>query len=366
MNLKATFSFDGNLITQIARSYRSTAEALKELVANCWDAEAEEVFITIPKAAEEDTIIIKDDGNGMTSKEVQSDFLNIGYNRKTRRGEFTPKKRRRIKGERGIGKFAALLIGNRLFIETKSRGKKTTLEITRSHIESFADNVQNLELPLDIEEIDIMQKGTVLKIDKLRKELFHPDRDVIGKILIREFGILDDFHIYINGDRLTIDLIPGKIEEYELDVPEIGKIPIKLIISESKKSLPEPGIIIRVKGRAIGKPTFFGLDKSGKFSKAVLEKICGEVNVDYLEDDTTSDWAAFIEDSKGYQLLQSVASKSLEEKIISLQEKETKALESEILEHHKEEIERLPLPKRELARRAIIKVLRKYYTEEKG
>ena len=110
MNLKATFSFDGNLITQIARSYRSTDEAIKELIAKCWDAEAEELYIRIPQTAKEDIIIIEDNGNGMTPKEVQSDFLNIGYNRKTRRGEFTPKKRRRIKGERGIGKFAALLM----------------------------------------------------------------------------------------------------------------------------------------------------------------------------------------------------------------------------------------------------------------
>jgi len=366
MNLNANFSFDGNIINQLARSYRSTAEAIKELVTNAWDAEAEEVYINIPQQLEDDIILIEDNGNGMTPNEVQSDFLNIGVNRKLRRGDLTPKKKRKIKGERGIGKFSTLLLGNRLFVETKSRGQKTSFEITRSQIESFTSNMQNFKLALNVENSNNSQTGTIVKIEKLRRELFHPDKEIIAKILVREFGIVDDFSIFINDDKLTIDSVPGKIEEYELDVPEVGKISLKLIISESKKPVPEPGIIIRVKGRTIGKPTFFGLDKTGKFSKSVLAKICGEVNVDYLEDDITSDWAAFIEDSKGFQELQKVASKSIEEKILSLQEKETKTLENEILESHRNEIEKLPLPKRELARRSILKVLRKYYTEEKN
>ncbi|MFP1645145.1 ATP-binding protein, partial [Pontitalea aquivivens] len=60
--------------------YSSTPAALTELVANAWDAEANNVWITIDAA--NDTIVIEDDGHGMSANDIKGKFLHVGYSRR--------------------------------------------------------------------------------------------------------------------------------------------------------------------------------------------------------------------------------------------------------------------------------------------
>ena len=99
--------------------YDRVSAVLAELIANAYDADAEKVSIILPfgeylaqktKGEIEDQgfeIIIKDDGCGMTTQEVNEYYLNVGYNRRrTRRSDRTPKHNRRVMGRKGIGKLA--------------------------------------------------------------------------------------------------------------------------------------------------------------------------------------------------------------------------------------------------------------------
>ena len=55
-----------------------------------------------------------------------------------------------------------------------------------------------------------------------------------------------------------------------------------------KTSLRQPGITLRVDGKSVGKPSFFGLDKRGDFPVRLLRKLYGEVNADGLRDHITA------------------------------------------------------------------------------
>jgi DNA mismatch repair ATPase MutL len=63
------------LATLLGERYRSTEQALKELVDNAWDADAPNVWITLPGAMTFDPITVRDDGTGMTERELRQEYL---------------------------------------------------------------------------------------------------------------------------------------------------------------------------------------------------------------------------------------------------------------------------------------------------
>lgn len=78
-----------------------------EFLSNCWDADAQVVHIdlTAHGADGRPTIVITDDGRGMTRDELTDEFLIIGRNRRTSPTELTPGGRLPM-GRKGIGKLA--------------------------------------------------------------------------------------------------------------------------------------------------------------------------------------------------------------------------------------------------------------------
>ena len=93
MDKAAHFQVDPRLAELLGENYRSTERALKELVDNAWDADADNVWITLPeRVLAEQPIIVKDDGTGMTEKEVRTEYLKIANARLSRKGLITPDK----------------------------------------------------------------------------------------------------------------------------------------------------------------------------------------------------------------------------------------------------------------------------------
>src|SRR5690242_4105987 len=86
--------------------YSNTAAVLSEAVANAWDADAEEVNITL----EEDNIEIVDTGSGMgTVDDINRRYLTVGYKRREDGRTSTPKGRH-VMGRKGIGKLSLFAI----------------------------------------------------------------------------------------------------------------------------------------------------------------------------------------------------------------------------------------------------------------
>src|SRR3954468_11298581 len=100
------FSVATRLTRLLGKTYQSSEVALKELVDNSWDADAQNVWITLPTPLTNDAVTLRDDGAGMTPREMLSEYLNIASDKRTRTGDRTPKLNRRVKGRKGIGEFA--------------------------------------------------------------------------------------------------------------------------------------------------------------------------------------------------------------------------------------------------------------------
>jgi DNA mismatch repair ATPase MutL len=64
----ARFAVDSRLASLLGESYRSSEDAIKELVDNAWDDDAAIVKITLPAAMTNDPIVVEDTGYGMARR----------------------------------------------------------------------------------------------------------------------------------------------------------------------------------------------------------------------------------------------------------------------------------------------------------
>jgi HSP90 family molecular chaperone len=94
-----------------------------ELVKNSYDADATEVqiimqFLNTPDAK----IIIKDNGTGMDLPTFKNKWMNpaTGHKEEQKENKERSKLKRLPLGEKGVGRFAAQQIGNRLVMITKT------------------------------------------------------------------------------------------------------------------------------------------------------------------------------------------------------------------------------------------------------
>ncbi|MGL5824566.1 MAG: ATP-binding protein, partial [Nocardioides sp.] len=100
--------------------YKRRDVAIAELVANCWDAGATRVAITLPSGqAYSPTIskvVVADNGSGMSEEGVESQYLVIGRNRRAD-GQIAPGGRR-VMGRKGVGKLAGFGLGKKMKLVT--------------------------------------------------------------------------------------------------------------------------------------------------------------------------------------------------------------------------------------------------------
>lgn len=118
-----TFNISLAVLNSLGRNlYRNFVTILGEAISNSWDADANNVRITIDK--EKSEMIVVDDGDGMSSSDFRNKFLRIGYSKRTN-GSNSQKGRPYI-GRKGIGKLALLSCANRIVIVTKKSGEVAT------------------------------------------------------------------------------------------------------------------------------------------------------------------------------------------------------------------------------------------------
>lgn len=129
--------------------------ALFELVKNCYDANAQNVYIEFYNVGTKNPnskIIIRDDGLGMTLSDIEDKWMVVGTASK-RNEKFSPSPyNRRYVGEKGIGRFAVDKLGGKVLIKTKKENEYNELNI---HINWEAyeqlENQSQLALFTDVE-----------------------------------------------------------------------------------------------------------------------------------------------------------------------------------------------------------------------
>lgn len=315
MSETVRFAVDPRLATLLGEAYRSTEQALKELVDNAWDADAEQVDIVLPAEMSEEFIVIRDDGTGMTEEELRTEYLKVARDRRLIKGDRTTGKRRQVRGRRGIGKFAGLMIAEQMEVTSKARGRQSSLVIDRNQLTSTYSDFEAIEIHFSSTTCADIEHGTTISLSHLNRRLTHPSAEKLRRVLIMDYGRATDFRISVNGQVATIQDIPGEAFSLDGALPAVGNVKMSFAISDGKHPVKHPGIVIKVSGKPIGNPTFFGLDRQEDVPPHVLKRVYGEIEADGLLEDVTADWAAIVENSVAYEELERYVQHVLREEL---------------------------------------------------
>lgn len=206
------FDFSLSVLNHLGRNlYRNFITVLGEAISNAWDADANNVWIDVD--LENSTLVIKDDGLGMTADDFQNKFLKVGY---SKRDDFGSKssKRRPFIGRKGIGKLALLSCADVATIATKtSKTGYTGGQIDNKQLDQAIDKDKtSQEYILNNLDTDIFQSylknhehGTILYFTGLKDGISNTVEYLRKAIaLYFRFSLVDDsFKVYLNNKEIT-------------------------------------------------------------------------------------------------------------------------------------------------------------------
>lgn len=359
------FQVDSRLATLLSQEYPSSERALKELVDNAWDADAEHVTVNLPEPMSGGSIVIADDGSGMTEEELRRHYLAIASDRRSRRGERTAGKNRPVKGRKGIGKFSGLMAAASMMLETRARGRLCRISLRLDDL-SRVEDIEQLDIDLHSEPCAPELHGTTITLSDLHQGLAYPDANHLRQILLQDYGRQDDFSITVDDKRLDVDDVSGRYTEQEQALPNAGKVKLRFSISDGKSGLRQPGITLRVDGKAVGRPGFFGMDQRDDFPRKLLRKLYGEVEADGLRDHITAGWDAAVENSELLKEVEAYVQPILQEAYEQQYRQEIQLAQARLQKAILTRLSALPEHKRAFADRAIKKILDKYYGESES
>jgi len=211
------FEISLSVLNHLGRGlYRNFITVLGEAISNAWDAEAEEVRIYIERDAK--NFVIKDNGNGMTSKDFQDKFLKVGYSK--RKGEhgsyYSSNKKRPYIGNKGIGKLALLSCAEKVSVISKTEQTEYVGGlIDNSSLDlAIKDDVKPDKYPLGKFDMDNFEefitghkKGTIIYFEQYKDGI----RNTIPYLkkllaLFFRFSLIDsDFKIFVNNELVSFD-----------------------------------------------------------------------------------------------------------------------------------------------------------------
>ena len=185
--------------------YSNVPSVLSEIIANAWDADASEVFINWYR--EEGKIVIQDDGSGMTPKEINDRFLNVGYRRRDEQPGKTPKGRRPM-GRKGIGKLSSFSIANTVEIETSKDGIRTAFRMNLDDIRATAqqpDGNGTYEPEILLTDNMDFSRGTKITLSDLRRRQTVATTRALKKRIARRFSIIGPklgFKLFVDNEEI--------------------------------------------------------------------------------------------------------------------------------------------------------------------
>jgi HSP90 family molecular chaperone len=110
------------------------AVGLIELVKNSYDADATEVTVELLQLADAEatTVLVKDNGSGMTLEDITQKWLSpaVDHKDQAKREVRRSALGRLPLGEKGVGRFAVHQIGRKLELVTRARGHPVQVLVT--------------------------------------------------------------------------------------------------------------------------------------------------------------------------------------------------------------------------------------------
>ncbi|MFY2560018.1 ATP-binding protein [Corallococcus terminator] len=226
--------------------YDQASAVVAELVANSYDADAEEVTVRLPlgtqlAARQPDgkldehgySIEVEDNGHGMTPSEAIDFFLRVGRDRRRdpQRGSVSQGKKRPVMGRKGIGKLAPFGICRTIEVISSGGSKMPEGYITAHFVMCFDDIVKETDEPVSFmpgkqDRTYSPKTGTkILLRDFSNKRV--PATKIFHRQLARRFVFATtDFAIFIEDTRDPANNPRKKVDPFEIPLMDGTKVDV--------------------------------------------------------------------------------------------------------------------------------------------
>lgn len=203
-----------SILTKISQTGYSIQEALAELIDNAIDARWEDKALTVEVSIDRDTIVVSDDGRGM-SEDQAAKSIRLGFSEKKQQlGEF------------GLGlKTSTSFLGHRFTLNTTQAGVEEEYSLTYD-AEDWLENGDWYKYPFTVKRnTDPTESGTSVEIHKLRVQI----TDKLLASIREEFGLRfgpfiqnGELKLVFNGDPcppFVPTLLYDKKSEFSFEFP---------------------------------------------------------------------------------------------------------------------------------------------------
>lgn len=309
--------FDHNVIEHLGiRLYQNKpGNVLAEVVANCWDADAQTVLIATSAdgaAAEDRFISVADDGFGMDFETIRDRYLRIGKPKRTGAKMRSPGGRGPM-GRKGIGKLAPFGIARTVDVVTCAAGLVSWFSLDLDGLIAAGKNgtpyapvftMKNLALICDLpgsapeDIIAFMSRvrasdskcGTLIRMTRITSNQDFPP-SAMEVALASKFTVVlsrPDFKVSINNSELNAE---RALPTFELRIPPVGTLTESLakgdvkywvgFVGAAEWSSDQAGVGVFAHGKsAQDRPFFFGAKGKEVFQRYMY----GVVEADWLDE----------------------------------------------------------------------------------
>ena len=295
------------------KMYQKPVDVIAEFIANTWDADSEIAEVTI----NDDSIVVKDRGIGMTFQQCQDYFLTVGRDRRKETGkEMTDEKKRPILGRKGIGKFSGFGIAKTIEISTISKidGESTSFKMDIQEILEY-DAYRKEDKPIRVisykepSDDNKSNHGTTVSLIGIDGKSI--DKEKFKVELSRRFLLSQsygDFKITVNNEDLPESFSDELEFVFPRDLSDDDKKKISNLEGVDDKGwaiekfddykilwrigfYEDPietedlrGISIFAKGKLAQKPFFFDL-AGGINAQYGIEYMTGQIKMDFIDEE---------------------------------------------------------------------------------
>ena len=286
--------FDPNTIQHLGvQMYYTLSPVIAEIIANSYDADAENVTLYLNDESDKE-IIVKDDGHGMSYRELNPKFLLIGRNRR-KEGQKSLGKKRLVIGKKGLGKLSFFGIADEIVVETVRDSIKNKFLMNMNAIKKEKTDVYRPKI-IEKNRKTSSPSGTRIILRHLKRKSGFDPQD-IAVSLARAFSIFDeaDFHVKIVHNGKPAVTLKNELK-YEGIVPlkefrpplkgigeqysETGKIKGKIIVAK-ESTIPTlmRGIALFSRGKLVNDYSFYDV----KSTSHGYSYITGDMDVSFID-----------------------------------------------------------------------------------
>lgn len=298
MTTELRMRFDPQTVRHLGlKMYSQLPAALAEIISNSYDAYATEVLIELKSSAEKpESILVSDNGIGLSLQDINDKFLVIGRNRREDEDpSFSPPFDRPPTGKKGLGKLALFGIAKTITISTAKDGLKNVFELDYDALVS-SQGVYKPKIIIS-DQSTKEPNGTSVELTNLKRASPF-DTDGLMDSLSRIFLLDCNFTLLLADPKGDVHEIKSERKystvrkqfEWDLQSGDLLKeanspydqLEGNLITAEKPLSPSSGlrGITLFSRGKLVNLPEYFSESESSHF----YSYLTGWISVDFIED----------------------------------------------------------------------------------